>query len=342
MILTDDFDFYLPEELIAQQPTFPRDHCRLMVIDSQSQLIEHRMFFELGCYLKPGDLLVVNDSRVIPARFYTKKNPSGGKVELLFLHHHQGLWACMLSHSRRIREGTILSLQENSEIFWQVLKKEKDWWLLQPSFPSEKENEIFSNYGVTPTPPYIKNSQVKLEDYQTVYAQRAGSVAAPTAGLHFTLSLINKLKRQGIEFASLTLHVGPGTFFPVKTHTIEEHQMHSEWYELDQETAQTIRKTKKNGGRVIAVGTTVIRVLESIYQQRGEIVEQSGVTNIFIYPGFQFRVIDAMITNFHIPRSTLFMLVCAFAGTEFMKNAYQEAVTKHYRFFSFGDTTLIL
>lgn len=342
MILTDQFDFHLPDELIAQRPVVPRDQCRLMVINRLSQEIEHRRFFDLGHYLKPKDLIVINDSRVIPARFYTQKNPTGGKVEILFLHRHQELWACMLNHSRRVKEGTILSLPGHPEIFWQVEGREKDWWLLRPSFPPEKEDEIFFNYGTTPTPPYIKTPNVKLEEYQTIYAQRKGSVAAPTAGLHFTQSLIDQLKNQGIQFASLTLHVGLGTFFPVKTSTIEEHHMHSEWYEVDQKTAEMIQETKKNEGRVIAVGTTVVRVLESIYSQRGRVVEQSGETDIFIYPGFQFQVINAMITNFHIPRSTLFMLICAFAGTEFMKAAYREAVEKHYRFFSFGDATFIM
>jgi len=296
----------------------------------------------LGHYLKPKDLVVINDSRVIPARFFTKKNPTGGKIELLFLHRRQGLWACMLNHSRRIKEGTILSLPGHPEIFWQVEEREKDWWLLRPSFPPEKEDEIFFNFGATPTPPYIKTPNVKLEEYQTIYAKQKGSVAAPTAGLHFTQLLIDTLKIQGIQFASITLHVGLGTFFPVKTPIIEEHQMHSEWYQLNRMTAEMIRETKNNGGRVIAVGTTVVRVLESVYHQHGRIVEQSGETDIFIYPGFQFQIIDAMITNFHIPRSTLFMLVCAFAGTELMKTAYQEAIEKRYRFFSFGDATFII
>jgi S-adenosylmethionine:tRNA ribosyltransferase-isomerase len=342
MILTDQFDFHLPNELIAQRPVIPRDQCRLMVINRLSQNIEHRRFFDLGHYLKPKDLVVINDSRVIPARFFTKKNPTGGKIELLFLHRRQGLWACMLNHSRRIKEGTILSLPGHPEIFWQVEEREKDWWLLRPSFPPEKEDEIFFNFGATPTPPYIKTPNVKLEEYQTIYAKQKGSVAAPTAGLHFTQLLIDTLKIQGIQFASITLHVGLGTFFPVKTPIIEEHQMHSEWYQLNRMTAEMIRETKNNGGRVIAVGTTVVRVLESVYHQHGRIVEQSGETDIFIYPGFQFQIIDAMITNFHIPRSTLFMLVCAFAGTELMKTAYQEAIEKRYRFFSFGDATFII
>lgn len=341
MISTDLFDFYLPDELIAQRPVFPRDQCRLMVINRRSHNIEHRHFFDLGQYLKPKDLLVINDTQVIPARFYAQKNPTGGKVQLLFLYRLQELWACMLNHSKRVKKGTILSLLGNPEIFWQVEGREKDWWLLRPSFPPEKEDEIFFNYGTTPTPPYIKTPNIKLEEYQTIYARHKGSVAAPTAGLHFTQSLIDKLKNQGIQFASLTLHVGPGTFFPVKTSTIEEHQMHREWYQLDQKTAKIIRETQNNGGRIIAVGTTVVRVLESIYRQQGRIVEQRGETDIFIYPGFSFQVVDAMITNFHTPRSTLFMLVCAFAGTEFMKAAYQEAVEKRYRFFSFGDATFI-
>jgi S-adenosylmethionine:tRNA ribosyltransferase-isomerase len=248
----------------------------------------------------------------------------------------------MLNHSRRIKEGTILSLPGHPEIFWQVEEREKDWWLLRPSFPPEKEDEIFFNFGATPTPPSIKTPNVKLEEYQKIYSKQKGSVAAPTAGLHFTQLLIDTLKIQGIQFASITLHVGLGTFFPVKTPIIEEHQMHSEWYQLNRMTAEMIRETKNNGGRVIAVGTTVVRVLESVYHQHGRIVEQSGETDIFIYPGFQFQIIDAMITNFHIPRSTLFMLVCAFAGTELMKTAYQEAIEKRYRFFSFGDATFII
>jgi len=342
MIFTNQFDFHLPADLIAQHPVFPRDRCRLMVIDRKSQTTGHQIFSDLGRFLHKGDLLIFNDSRVIPARFYTVKNPTGGRVEILYLHRNRELWVCCLNHSRSVRVGTILSLPENQRISWQVMEREQAWWFLQPSFSIEEEKEIFSLYGHTPTPPYIKTPGIRLEDYQTVYARYDGSVAAPTAGLHFTQSFIEKLQGDGMGVASLTLHVGPGTFFPVKTQTIEEHRMHSERYELNQITAETIQKIKKRGGRVVAVGTTVVRVLESIFQRLGKIGEAEGETDIFIYPGFQFQVIDAMITNFHTPRSTLFMLVCAFGGTDLMKKAYIEAIDRRYRFYSFGDATLIV
>jgi len=342
MILTDQFNFTLPSELIAQNPIFPRDQCRLMVINRKYQTIDHCIFSNIGEYLQAGDLLVLNDTRVLPARFYAIKKESGGKVEILFLHHHKDWWASSLNPSRRVRIGTILVLPENPSISWLVVGRDSDWWYLKPSFSQDEENKIFLKYGHTPTPPYIKTPQLKLDDYQTVYARHDGSVAAPTAGIHFTEPLIIHLQKQEVRFAFLTLHVGPGTFFPVKTHTIEEHRMHSECFELNRTTAEAILNTKKRGNRVIAVGTTVVRVLESIHQRHKYICEDHGETDIFIYPGFQFQMVDAMITNFHLPRSTLFMLVCAFAGTDFMKQVYAEAINHRYRFYSFGDATFII
>ncbi len=339
--LVSEFDFSLPPERIAQEPFYPRDHCRLMVIDRERKTWEHRLFYEVVEYLEPPDVLVINDTRVLAARFWVYKEETGGKVEILFLRHREEDWECLLRPSRKIKMGQILKLEKDPRFSWRVRGQDNGLWLISPLFPSSEEEKLFDSWGEVPTPPYVKNRAVKLEDYQTVYARIPGSVAAPTAGLHFTPHLLKKLEEKGVKVVSLTLHVGLGTFRPVKEERIEDHHMHSERFLLTEKAAQTILEAKEKGGKVVAVGTTVVRVLETIWQRFNTLKGMEGETNLFIYPGFRFQAIDWLITNFHLPRSTLFMLVCALAGTEFMKEAYEEAVKKGYRFFSFGDAMLI-
>jgi len=339
--LVSEFDFSLPPELIAQEPFYPRDHCRLMVVDRERKTWEHHLFYEVLEYLEPPDVLVINDTRVLPARFWVYKEETGGKVEILFLRHRGEDWECLLRPSRKIKVGQILRLQKDSHFSWMVKGQNNGMWLVNPLFSPREEENLFQSFGEAPTPPYVKNRNIRLEDYQTVYARIPGSVAAPTAGLHFTPRLLKKLKEKGVKVVSLTLHVGLGTFQPVKEERIEDHNMHSEYFVFTESAAQTILEAKEKGGKVVAVGTTVVRVLESIWQRSGTLKGMEGETNLFIYPGFHFQVIDWLITNFHLPRSTLFMLVCALAGTDFMKEAYEEAIKNNYRFFSFGDAMLI-
>lgn len=336
-----EFDFFLPQELIAQEPVFPRDACRLMVLWRKTETIEHRVFRDILNYLDPGDVLVFNDTKVIPARLFARKEHTGGKVEILFLEEQAGLWKCLLSASR-LRPSQILVLEEDATIRFEVLGREGDFWLLRPLFPQGRTEEVLSRFGHTPTPPYVKRKDIPLEAYQTVYARVPGSVAAPTAGLHFTEELLAKLDEKGVERAMLTLHVGPGTFRPVTVERVENHKMHGEWFSVSQETAEKIQRAKEKKKRVVAVGTTVVRALETVALRCGAIQAFEGVTDLFIYPGFPFRVVDALVTNFHLPRSTLFLLVCAFGGTAFMKHAYEEAIAQRYRFYSFGDAMLIL
>lgn len=336
-----EFDFSLPEELIAQEPVFPRDACRLMVLRRKDETIEHRIFRDIVEYLEEGDVLVFNDTKVLPARLFARKEGTGGRVEMLFLGEREGRWECLLSSSR-LRPGQILTLVEDPTFRFRVEGRGKEWWYLTPLFPCEETESVLSRFGHTPTPPYVKRKDVPLEVYQTVYARVPGSVAAPTAGLHFTEELLETLRRKGVEQVMLTLHVGPGTFRPVRTERVEDHRMHEEWFTLPEESARKIRKAKSEGKRVVAVGTTTVRALESVVRKTGSIEAFSGTTDLFIYPGFSFQVVDALITNFHLPRSTLFLLVCAFGGTAFMKRAYEEAIAKRYRFYSFGDAMLIL
>lgn len=336
-----EFDFTLPQELIAQEPVFPRDACRLMVLRRGVETIEHRIFRDILEYLDPGDVLVFNDTKVIPARLFARKERTGGKVEILFLEEQNDLWKCLLSASR-LRPSQILVLEEDASIRFEVLRKEGDFWVLRPLFPREQTEEVLSRFGHTPTPPYVKRKDIPLEAYQTVYARVPGSVAAPTAGLHFTEELLARLEAKGVGKVMLTLHVGPGTFRPVTAQRVENHKMHGEWFSVSQEAAEKIQKAKDSGKRVVAVGTTVVRALETVALRCGSLQAFEGVTDLFIYPGFTFRVVDALVTNFHLPRSTLFLLVCAFGGTAFMKRAYEEAIARRYRFYSFGDAMLIL
>lgn len=340
---TSDFYYDLPQELIAQTPVEPRDHSRLMVLDRKSGSLSHLHFYDVLHLLNPGDLLVVNNSRVLPARLYGTKEDTGVAMELLLLEQkEQLLWECLVKPGRRCKEGAKFVFG-NGLLHGAVERVQEDGNRLI-RFSCEKDFfSTLDQIGQMPLPPYITEKLQDKERYQTVYSKELGSAAAPTAGLHFTAELMDKLRGKGVSIAEVTLHVGLGTFRPVKADDINNHKMHSEHYFLPQETADLIRKTKENGGRVIAVGTTSCRTLESVATfHNGVIAECEGYTDIFIYPGYQFKVLDGLITNFHLPESTLIMLVSAFAGYDHTMEAYQAAVADRYRFFSFGDAMLII
>ncbi|MCX7725954.1 MAG: tRNA preQ1(34) S-adenosylmethionine ribosyltransferase-isomerase QueA [Chitinispirillaceae bacterium] len=341
------FDYLLPQNLIAQQPLEERDKCRLLVMSKNDGKIEHKLFKDIKEYLKKGDLLVLNNTKVIPARLYVKKK-TGGKVELFFLEKlNETQWKAMVKPGRGVKNGTILFLENSPDITLkidEILLTGERIVSLSSSISIYKSIEsLLESFGHTPLPPYIKRSDTKddREKYQTVYASVPGAVAAPTAGLHFTLELIEELKSKGVDFTYITLHVGAGTFQPVKTETIEKHKMHYEKFIISQETAEKIEHTKAKGGRVVAVGTTVVRTLEACFKLNKRIIPMEGQTDLFIYPPYQFGVIDALITNFHLPKSTLLMLVCAFGGIENVMKAYTTAVKESYRFFSYGDAMFI-
>lgn len=335
-----DFDFYLPERLIAQTPLEKRDSSRLLHLDKTSGAIEHGHFRDIKKYLKAGDCLVMNDSRVLPARLIGTRQ-TGGAVELVLLRDlGGGRWECLSRPGRKTREGTELSFG-GGELTATVLSRAEGGNRIVQFHYSGVFLELLERLGKMPLPPYIKQELEDSERYQTVYSRELGSAAAPTAGLHFTTELLDELRVMGVKTAFLTLHVGLGTFRPVKVENIEEHEMHSEFCIVPQETSDIINETRASGGRIIAVGTTSCRTLESFSKPDGTIDAASGWTNIFIYPGYKFKCIDALITNFHLPESTLIMLVSALAGRENILNAYNEAVKEEYRFFSFGDAMLI-
>ncbi len=337
-----DFNYELPERLIAQHPYDRRDEARLMVLDKEKQNIEHKIFKDVIEYLNPGDCLVINNTKVIPARLYGKKD-TGAKVEFLLLKRLEGdIWEVMVRPGNKLKPGAKVEFGNGllKANILEVLEggNRKVEFKYNGIF-----NEILDEIGLMPLPPYITEaSREDNEKYQTVYAKYEGSSAAPTAGLHFTEELLNKIKAKGIEIANVTLHVGIGTFRPVKVENVEEHEMHSEHYYIKKEDAEKINKAKENGKRVIACGTTSCRVLESVADENGLVKEVEGDTNIFIYPGYKFKCIDSLITNFHLPESTLIMLVSALAGKEFIMKAYNDAVKKEYKFFSFGDAMIIL
>ena len=336
-----EFNYNLPEELIAQVPLAKRDESRLMVLNREAKTIEHKVFKDILDYLKPGDCLVRNNTKVLPARLYGKKEETGANVEFLLLKRIEGdIWETIVKPGRRLKPGTKVVFGDG------LLKAE----ILDYSEDGSRKvkfeyngifNEILDQIGLMPLPPYIKERLKEKNRYQTVYAKYDGSAAAPTAGLHFTDDLLEKIKAKGVKIANVTLHVGIGTFRPVKVDTIEEHHMHSEHYYIKPEDAEIINETKKNGGRIISVGTTSTRVLESVADENGFVKPVEGDTSIFIYPGYKFKCINALITNLHLPESTLIMLVSALAGKEFVLGAYEEAVTEKYRFFSFGDAMFI-
>ena len=340
---THDFYFDLPEELIAQTPLVQRDSSRMLVLDRHNGSLSHRHFSDILSYLRPEDVLVVNSSRVIPARLLGK-NPNGSPIELLLLRaHSEGVFETLVRPGKRAKEGATFCFGGilNAKIE-EVLPDGNR--LVSFTYPEAYRSiyEVLEAVGQMPLPPYITEKLSDKERYQTVYAKERGSAAAPTAGLHFTEELIKRVKEQGTAFAEVTLHVGLGTFRPVKVERITEHLMHEEHFHIEKETADLINARRAAGGRVIAVGTTACRVLESVTDENGIVHPMSGETGIFIYPGYRFRAIDGLITNFHLPESTLIMLVSALAGRENVLNAYREAVEQRYRFFSFGDCMLIV
>lgn len=337
----DEFDYTLPEELIAQTPLDQRDHSRLLVLHKKDGALEHRHFYDIVDYLNPGDLLVVNDSKVIPARIFGTRAGTGGVVEVLLLKAlEENVWEVLVKPGKKARPGQVLEFQENmSGTVLEILEDGKR--KIRFSHNASTIYEVLDRIGKMPLPPYITEQLQDQGRYQTVYARELGSAAAPTAGLHFTDELLQKVREKGVRVAAVTLHVGLGTFRPVKVTEITDHVMHTEAFSIPEETVRLVQETKKNGGRVISVGTTATRTLESGFDAALNCVRASGETGIFIYPGYQFKVIDALITNFHLPKSTLMMLVSALAGRENIMNAYQEAVEQRYRFFSFGDAMFI-
>lgn len=340
---TSDFYYDLPEELIAQTPVEPRDSSRLLAMDRTSGKIEHKHFYDILDFLKEGDCLIANDSRVLPARIYGIKQPTGARVEFLLLHQvENNQWETLCKPGRKATAGTEFIFGDGILKAKVVEVKDDGNRVVEFEYPNDENiYSALDKVGKMPLPPYITEELQDQERYQTVYSNEIGSAAAPTAGLHFTKELMEKIKAKGVKIGYVTLHVGLGTFRPVKVDDVKNHKMHSEHYEVPQETADLIKETKKNGGRVIAVGTTSCRTLESVAKEYGEVKACDGFTEIFIYPGFEFKVLDGLITNFHLPESTLIMLVSAFAGYDNTLNAYKIAVDEKYRFFSFGDAMFI-
>ena len=337
-----DYDYDLPEELIAQDPLEDRSSSRLMVLDRQTGDVEHRHFTDILEYLHPGDCLVINNTKVIPARLFGVKEDTQAKIEVLLLKRKENdIWETLVKPGKKAKPGTKLVFGDGLLTAEVVDVVEEGNRLIQFHYDGIFE-EILDQLGQMPLPPYITHQLKDKNRYQTVYAKYDGSAAAPTAGLHFTKELLQKVKDMGVDIAEVTLHVGLGTFRPVKVENVLDHHMHSEFYMVSQEAADKINRAKESGHRVIAVGTTSTRTLEAAADENGRLHETSGWTEIFIYPGYQFKVIDALITNFHLPESTLIMLVSALAGKEHVMAAYEEAVKERYRFFSFGDAMFIL
>ena len=337
---TSDFDFQLPEELIAQTPLAQRESSRLLILDKRMGTVKHRHFYDLPQFLHPGDCLVLNDSRVLPARLIGHR-PTGGTCEVLLLvDRGEDRWECLVRPGRKLKPGAQVIFGDG-QLTATVEAELNDGKRTIRFHYQGIFLEILEQLGKMPLPPYIKAELSDQERYQTVYSKVAGSAAAPTAGLHFTPELLERIRAAGIKTCCVTLHVGLGTFRPVKAEDIQNHEMHSEFCIITRETADIINETKRSGGRVICVGTTSCRTIESFAAEDGTISECSGWTNIFIYPGYKFKVLDALITNFHLPQSTLIMLVSALAGREHILEAYEEAVREKYRFFSFGDAMFI-
>ncbi|MBQ9532194.1 MAG: tRNA preQ1(34) S-adenosylmethionine ribosyltransferase-isomerase QueA [Eubacterium sp.] len=340
---TSDFFYELPQELIAQTPIEPRDSSRLMVLHKDSGDIEHKRFYDLIDYLNEGDCLILNNTRVIPARIYGVKKETGAVVEFLLLKQKENnIWECLCKPGKRAKIGTEFVFGEGITECEVIDITDNGNRIIQFKCDSKEIYNILDKIGKMPLPPYITEELKNGERYQTVYSKELGSAAAPTAGLHFTEEMLSRIKEKGVNIGYVTLHVGLGTFRPVKVDDVTSHKMHSEYYVLPKETADLIINTKKNGKRVISVGTTSTRTLESVATKLGEIREDEGNTDIFIYPGYKFKIIDAQITNFHLPESTLIMLVSAFAGYDKTMKAYNEAVKEEYRFFSFGDAMFIV
>ena len=337
----EEFDYNLPEELIAQTPIKQRDASRLMVLDKKTGEIEHKHFYDIIDYLNPGDTLVLNDTKVLPARLIGEKESTKAVIEVLLLKNVEGdTWETLVKPARRIHVGDVVSFGEGLLKLTCTEVKDEGIRVFEASYEGIFY-ELLDKLGTMPLPPYIHEKLEDKDRYQTVYAKEVGSAAAPTAGLHFTEELLTKIKEKGINIVYLTLHVGLGTFRPVKVEDVTKHKMHSEFYSLSKSGADILNKTRENGKRIIAVGTTSTRTLETIYQKFGEFREDSGFTDIFIYPGKEVKSIDGLITNFHLPKSTLIMLVSAIAGRDNILNAYNIAVKEKYRFFSFGDAMFI-
>ena len=338
---TEDFDYYLPENLIAQTPINKRDESKLMVLNKETGTIEHRHFADIIDYLTPNDVLVLNDTKVMPARLIGQKEDTNGHIELLLLKNTQNnIYECLCKPAKRVKVGTIVTFGDG------ILKAKcievKEEGIREFEFLYDGIfYEILDKLGEMPLPPYIHKKLKDKNRYQTVYAKNIGSAAAPTAGLHFTQELLEKLKNKGITICYVTLHVGLGTFRPVNVEDVTTHKMHSEFYTINEETAKILNQAKKDGKNIVSVGTTTTRVLETVINQYQTFKACSGYTSIFIYPGYQFKAVDSLITNFHLPKSTLIMLVSAFCSKEIIMNAYSEAIKNNYRFFSFGDSMFI-
>ena len=335
------YNYYLPEELIAQEPAFPRDSARLLIYDKSKKQIQHKKFYDILNYLKSGDVLVLNNSRVLPARIYGTKDETGAKIEVL-LQKRINLtdWEIIAKPLKRLKVGTIVTF--NKDLRMQVLDFMSDGVCKVKFLFNGRFEEILDSIGSMPLPPYITKKLENKEDYQTVYSKQQGSSAAPTAGLHWTNELLKKVRDMGVEVVEVMLHVGLGTFRPVKEDDILNHEMHSEYFEISDEVAQKINKAKSEGRRVIACGTTAVRVLESGAVSKGQLKSVKGDTNIFIYPPYDFKIVDGLITNFHLPESTLLMLVSAFVSVDEIRTIYKCAVDEKYKFFSFGDAMLLI
>ncbi|MBO4219067.1 MAG: tRNA preQ1(34) S-adenosylmethionine ribosyltransferase-isomerase QueA [Erysipelotrichaceae bacterium] len=345
---TDDFDFQLPQELIAQTPLEDRSSSRLLVVDRASHTYSDHHFSEITDFLRPDDIIVRNNTRVIPARLFGVKEArlngtrEDGHVELLLLRDEgDNIWQCLAGNAKIIKEGTLITFGDG-QLHARCVRLGETGIRFMEMIYEGIFMEVLDKLGTVPLPPYIREKLADPERYQTVYSKVEGSAAAPTAGLHFTNELIEKIEAMGCRFVDVTLHIGLGTFRPVSVEDISQHVMHTEFYQMSAEAARTLNKARRNGQRIICVGTTSVRTLESVYQKYGEFRECSGDTNIFIYPGYQFKAVDAMITNFHLPKSTLIMMISAFAGKDFIFEAYQHAIEEKYRFFSFGDSMFII
>lgn len=338
---TDDFDYELPKELIAQTPLKNRSESKLLVMDRVTGSLEHKHFYDIIDYLNKGDALVINDTKVIPARIIGVKEETGAVIELLLLKDEVGdTWECLAKPQKRLKVGTIITFG-NGELKAKVRETKEEGITIVDLIYDGILMEILEHLGTMPLPPYIHEKLKEQDRYQTVYAKNYGSAAAPTAGLHFTQELLDKIKAKGIEIVHITLHVGLGTFRPVNVEDVTKHVMHTEHYIVTKEAADKLNEIKANGGKIIAVGTTSVRTLETVMSKNDKFVPSNDDTNIFIYPGFTFKAIDGLITNFHLPKSTLVMLVSAFSSKENIMNAYQEAIKHNYRFFSFGDAMFI-
>jgi S-adenosylmethionine:tRNA ribosyltransferase-isomerase len=336
----DEFDFYLPEELIAQTPLLNRSGSRLLVVDKKDESLEHLHFSDITKFFKKGDVLVRNNTRVIPARLFGTKEETGAHVELLLLHQEGDIWECLVGNARVVKLNTVVSFGDGLLKAKCIEVKDEGIRVFEMIYDGIFY-EILDQLGNVPLPPYIKEKLEDKERYQTVYAKVQGSAAAPTAGLHFTPEIFNKLQEMGVEVLDVTLHVGLGTFRPVNVETILEHKMHEEYYNISKDVADKLNKAKEENRRIIAVGTTSVRTLEANYSKFNRFEATSDKTNIFIYPGYTFKAVDCIITNFHLPKSTLIMLVSAYAGKELVMKAYNEAVKEKYRFFSFGDSMFL-